>query len=199
MKLRSAYLYLSTAKLDQLIEQESGFFKNLSAKIDFKVPFVSGGLSAQNASKNIASLERIEKQLRRKYSVPSYDEIPPGSSPVFVYFKGRAIRAIQNKEFWLAVDHSHAGLLLAGSASFVMGEIWRMAVRSHPAVIQWELSSGLSKSPSRNRAIRRFPLPFPISGGHCCGTRCDPTPPCRVWKVSRYSQRPREQQGISLM
>ena len=122
MKLPRVYLYLSTAKLDQLIEQESTFFANISAKIDFTLPFVSGGLSGtKNISKNIAKLERIEKQLRRKYSIPSFDEIPSGSSPVFIYFKGRAVRTVRNKEFWLAVDHPHTALLLAGSASFAMG------------------------------------------------------------------------------
>src|SRR5579859_1836791 len=116
------YLYLSTAKLDQLIGQDSNFFANLSAKVDFKLPFVSAGLSGANTSKNIAKLGRVEKKLRQQYAIPRFDEIPPGNSPVFIEFKGRAVRAVQNDQFWIALDHPQTALLLAGSASFAMGQ-----------------------------------------------------------------------------
>ncbi|TDN58969.1 hypothetical protein [Paraburkholderia sp. BL10I2N1] len=119
----NVYLYLSTAKLDQLLDQESSFFTNITAKIDFKIPFVSGGLSGTtNTRKNIAKMGRLEATLRKKYSIPNFDEIPAESSPVFISFKGRAVRTVQDKEFWLAVDHPKVALLLAGSASFTLGE-----------------------------------------------------------------------------
>lgn len=117
----SVYLYLSTAKLDQLLSQEPGFWAGVTATLDFKLPFVSGGLSGTQAKSSIARLEKLEKRIQKQYSPPLHDEIPEGSAPVFVRFKGRAVRGIQESEFYLALDHPATPLLLAGSASFALG------------------------------------------------------------------------------
>lgn len=118
----SVYLYLSTAKLDQLLTQEPGFLAGVTANLDFKLPFVDGGLSSTSTKSSIARLKDLERKLQKEYSPPQHHEIPPGSAPVFIRFKGRAVRAIRRSEFWLALDHPETPLLLAGSASFVLGE-----------------------------------------------------------------------------
>src|SRR5215469_10860112 len=118
----SVYLYLSKAKIEPLLEQNPGFLSGVTANIDFKLPFVSGGLSGTNTAGLLTKIEGLEKRLRREYKIPNHYEIPAGTAPVFVSFKGRAVRKIHESQLWFAIDHEHAPLLLAGSASFALGE-----------------------------------------------------------------------------
>ena len=116
------YRYLSTAKLEQLLAQDNDFLSGITAKLDFKLPFVSGGLAGTDVTHGIGKVKSLEKKLRNQFSIPSFDEINPGTAPVFVSFKGPAIIKIYDgTQLWVTVDHPHSPILMAGSASFALG------------------------------------------------------------------------------
>lgn len=140
--------------------QTPSFLSGVTAKLDFKLPFVSGGLSGTNTTNNVSSVERLEKKLRKEYQIPSHDKIPRGSAPVFISFKGRAVRTVQDSEFWIAVDHDHTPLLLGGSAAFALGakpkEDQRISPSADPVgafVRAFKESQKAAKDPDVTKAI----------------------------------------------
>ena len=117
----SIYLYVSKGKIDQLSEQNLGLLSKVTAKIDFKLPFASGEFSGKTESRTFEKLERLLPLLHEEYSMPMFTNIDSTTSPVFFTFYGQAVRTIEDNQFWLAMDGDKVALLLAGSASYVLG------------------------------------------------------------------------------
>src|SRR5260370_6282387 len=115
------YWYISKAKIDMLKDQKPGFLSGISAKLDFKLPFISGSLSGTEKSKLIDDLRRVVRSLEAEGKIKSFDEIGTGEAPVVIRFEGPAVRHLQDDVFWFATYGSRTALLLAGSAGFAIG------------------------------------------------------------------------------
>jgi hypothetical protein len=114
------YWYISKAKLDMLKDQKPGFLNGISAKLSFKLPFVSGSLSGTEKSKLVDDLRRVIKALESEGEILSYDQLA-GSGPVLFRFEGPCVRRVLDDVFWLATYRGSTALLLAGSAGFAIG------------------------------------------------------------------------------
>lgn len=117
------YWYISKAKLDLLKDQSPGFLEGITANLSFKLPFVSGSLSGTEPSRLVADLERVIKRLKADHEIKSFADLDDTESPIVVAFEGSAVRQISDDVFWLAMERSDSGLLLAGSAGFPLGHL----------------------------------------------------------------------------
>lgn len=116
------YMYISEPKVTQLTDQSPALFSGITAKLDFKIPFVSGGISGENNPSTVVKLRRLIPKLQSQYNIRPFNEIvETQSSPVFVSFEGAAARHIETGYFLLALESDRVALLLAGSATNVMG------------------------------------------------------------------------------
>ncbi len=115
------YWYISKAKLDLLKDASPGFFAGITAKLEFKLPFVSGSLSGTADSSLIRDLKSVIKALHSEQTIKHYHELSDDEAPVMVQFEGPAVRRVEGEEFWLAMEHNDTALLLAGSAGYAIG------------------------------------------------------------------------------
>ena len=116
------YLYLSKQKILQLSEQSPSFWRGVAAKLDFKFPFVSGGIAGQHQSSLTSELHRLIPQLHHQFNIPAAENvIKMDSPPVLFTFRGSAARQVEDDQFWLAMECGKTALLLGGSASNVIG------------------------------------------------------------------------------
>lgn len=127
------YIYISKAKVEQLIDQKPSFLSNVTAKLDFKFPFISGGLSGKTESRILKELKRLLPLLHREYHMPNFSNIDTTTSPVFFTFHGPAVRTIEEGQFWLAMEDDQVALLLAGSASNALGNATAKSDRISPS------------------------------------------------------------------
>jgi hypothetical protein len=116
------YIYISDAKVQLLSEQNPAFWSKVTAKIDFKLLFLSGGLSGTTDTRTLPELRRILPLLHREYEIPVFTNIDSNNVPVFFSFQGPAVRTIDDDQFWLAMESDRTALLLAGSASHALGD-----------------------------------------------------------------------------
>src|SRR5205809_74124 len=98
------YWYISKAKIDLLKDQVPSFFAGIAAKLEFKLPFVSGSLSGTATSTLLSDLKRVSKALRSEQSVRQYHELRDDEAPVIFEFKGPAVRHVDDNGFWLAME-----------------------------------------------------------------------------------------------
>lgn len=115
------YWYISKAKLDLLKDESPGFFARITAKLEFKLPFVSGSLFGTADSSLIRDLKSVIKALHSEQTIKHYHELSDDEAPVMVQFEGPAVRHVEGEEFWIAMEHNDTALLLAGSAGYAIG------------------------------------------------------------------------------
>lgn len=115
------YWYISKAKLDLLKDTSQSFFAGVTAKVDFRIPFVSGSLSGTDGSSLIRDLRRVVKALHSELTIKDYWALDNDEAPVVIGFEGPAVRHLAGEEFWLGMEHNETALLLAGSAGYAVG------------------------------------------------------------------------------
>jgi hypothetical protein len=129
----NVYWYISKAKLDLLRDQAPGFLNGISAKVSFKFPFVGGSLSGTEKSKLVDDLKRVISRIESK-SVKDYAELNDQEAPVFFRFEGAAASHVIDEVYWLAMAGGDTALLLAGSATYVIGAPRGSEVTLSPSV-----------------------------------------------------------------
>jgi hypothetical protein len=115
------YWYVSAAKLALLAEQTPAFFGGIKAKLGFKVGLLSGSLEGTEPTRRVEDLRRVINKLTSQYDIKDFSELQEGESPVLISFEGPAMRQVENKVFWLAMESGSRGLLLAGSSASAVG------------------------------------------------------------------------------
>lgn len=117
------YWYISNNKLNQFDQQLSpSVFSNLALKLKIISPWaeaeISNDVNKENVQKNI---NRIEKKIKKKYSLPSFDLIDVNMSPVFFEFEGYGCKHYEEDVFITISNSQTKGLILAGSINNALG------------------------------------------------------------------------------
>jgi hypothetical protein len=128
------YWYISKAKLDLLKDASPSLFARVTAKIDFKIPFVSGSISSAESSSMIHDLGRVIKTLRSQLNIKDYSALDNDDTPAMISFEGPAVRHVAGEEFWLAMEHNETALLLAGSAGYAVGYPSKTPAQFSPSI-----------------------------------------------------------------
>src|SRR4051794_7359432 len=99
------FLYVSKQKVTQLSNQAPSFFREITAKLDFKFPFISAGVSGQHQDSTLSDLKRLIPKLHRHFDLPSAENVAStGVPPVLFKFQGFGARQLDDGQFWLAIE-----------------------------------------------------------------------------------------------
>lgn len=116
------YLYLSENKISQLAAQHASRFSEITAKLEFKLPFVSSGVSGKNRTAVTKDLAQLVPRLQKKYMIEPFETLSRRKkSRVFFSFSGAAALHKEDDGYYIAMEQDSVALLLAGSVRNVLG------------------------------------------------------------------------------
>lgn len=117
------YWYISNNKLNQFDQQLSKtILSNLALKLKIISPWAEAEIS-NNSNKETSQkkIDKIEKKIRKQYTLPHFDSIDEKMSPVFFEFEGFGSKHYEDDVF-ITISNSNAkGLILVGSINNALG------------------------------------------------------------------------------